>query len=1470
MNINKFAKKITEIEGKKKQVNIAQVKEMMSTINKLTGGVFYGIIRLMPVLLFPLFINGQTFTPYNYWHFDGVNPTGAIDDSLNNYNLNWSSYNSSLAINSGGKVGKYATLNSSNGLLLGSPQPSAITDSFAFEFIMRTGQRWNTSEIIRSQDGAINIMFIWPEYNLTMPTINFRTVNRNGVQHELIINLDGIGRKNLGWFQDGNWHHFVFQYNPITGVKQIYIDGECPTGFSATVSTAPGMPLNSNRNIIINSLTPWRQMYADIDEIAVYKRTLTPQIVRQHYLDMLSGNHYSFITGITSVPAYGLVSGSVNYDEFPIGHPNYSSVNTLVNQLKSSPLPRYKRNHQLIPNFNWIDVTYSCGYLQPGITQSQYVQNTKDIQTQLCNNWNYHAYLPLGAPGTHDSSIALINRNPNWKIGYICLRAQIAGGTKLWNQSLPNDHYLQNASGQFINQNGVVSAQKAWRPTAPISSYNSDGTWQRGNIQNRLTNLNRSVDIINENGEVFFYYLNSAMSQDPVVTAAKNASGLDWQIWYADMCRKNDNEAYRDILMNQTKLANAKYTYYLLNGQRNYMLYWEKSREIMNQINGQYYSTGDLYVRWPNNWANWTGAWHGLDWVTGGRKYETRLGDHFFSPFIAAGWEANTENTVRPAQWLGFCKVLAVMGAEFFYSAYFNDASNYNPPNPPPNDPKGYAWQYMIPSYAQGTISREWLFYKNSKALPGDLLQNYENTIDSSYLFISGDLRVPVVVRKHNTQNKWMIGAALMNNTNQWDTLSLERTVYIDIPGQSGVKFKVRRQGSVYMFDATGANKVWYQLDAWHENKHPERWTKDIYLNSELFDTSNAVTIKTENFSGNDFTNANSYISFNSSGAYVSYDIKVPDNYTGNRYLWIRARSINGAQTGVNISYNSIGKTIDCITNISWNWYRTDKITSNPVIYSLQNNVLPLTLTAINNLIEIDSVVLIENSGNIFGETTVSCAPSLVATITPSNVSRCANDLPTLTANAATGYQWSTGATTQSIVAVGTGSYTVTITVAGQGTASATATVNINSVPNLATHPNVFNSCPDTSVLLSGIDPINSGASGTLTWHTTRAGAIANTGIANDTVFASGYRYYRTTTDSGCYDYDSVRIVINTCICSNPIELYAGADQNVCSGDSVYLSASAVNATAGYQWLPANGVFRNINSLNTAYLPGPADIANGYVNLVLRAFDPDGAGICTEDYDTVTIFIRQKPSRLITASGPISFCNGLSVTLKAVHTSGNNYSWFRNNVNLGINSDSLVVTQSGWYKATIVNFYGCSVTTDSVQVNVLNGNVGAGITANEGTNMCGSKEVNLVSNLATTYLWSNSATTRTIKVFLPGTYTVTVTNSNGCTGSSSITLVDTCAISACVPPYSLYTANVWRLQANLRWGGPNGTKGFVLYLQDMVTGEIVEANYNSSKRTVLVKSLKPNREYKWWMRSRCPDYNTLSLPSNTLTFKTKQ
>ena len=45
MNLNDFAKKVTLAEGLKKQISIAQVKEVLKIVNKEVAGALYKLVR---------------------------------------------------------------------------------------------------------------------------------------------------------------------------------------------------------------------------------------------------------------------------------------------------------------------------------------------------------------------------------------------------------------------------------------------------------------------------------------------------------------------------------------------------------------------------------------------------------------------------------------------------------------------------------------------------------------------------------------------------------------------------------------------------------------------------------------------------------------------------------------------------------------------------------------------------------------------------------------------------------------------------------------------------------------------------------------------------------------------------------------------------------------------------------------------------------------------------------------------------------------------------------------------------------------------------------------------------------------------------------------------------------------------------------------------------------------------------------
>ena len=133
----------------------------------------------------------------------------------------------------------------------------------------------------------------------------------------------------------------------------------------------------------------------------------------------------------------------------------------------------------------------------------------------------------------------------------------------------------------------------------------------------------------------------------------------------------------------------------------------------------------------------------------------------------------------------------------------------------------------------------------------------------------------------------------------------------------------------------------------------------------------------------------------------------------------------------------------------------------------------------------------------------------------------------------------------------------------------------------------------------------------------------------------------------------------------------------------------------------------------------------------------------------------------ITASGPTTFCLGGSVLLNS--SAGSSYLWSN-----GATTQSNNVSAAGSYTVKVTNASGCpsaaSVAT-IVTVNALPAT--PTISASGPITFCSGGSVTLTSSPGSTYLWSTGATTHSINVTSSGSYTVRVTNSNGCQSTSS-------------------------------------------------------------------------------------------------------
>ncbi len=1297
-------------------------KRWLSKFKLLSLSLLFIHLVLMMHAAFNL-VNAQTYAPMSYWTF---NSSPFNKDSMNRTNMDFTSYGCGYTVSNNSVVGK--------GLILGSSGDNinsgnfAVDTAFTIEFLFKPGYQFNQTLLFRRMDGGFSA-------NFNFDGIYFYTYTNGTGSDEMKVPFDQIGKRSYGYYIDGNWHHLVFKYSSNTGKKEIYIDGECPSGYSKSISGK--IISGSNTSLFWNQGVSYMKYFGEYDEIAIYNRSIPEKLIYQHYKDAIN-NHlpYSFnLTYSGSLPSATPITAALDPMDFPQGY--LSPTTSALEQLRNYPTARYKPGNTLMKNFNWVDLMYMGGRFQPGVSDAQSVTNSVNLNEELAKNWNYMIQLRLSMDSWGNAWANLANQNPQLGTSLITLRAQLNPST-ITSQSLSNDKYLQNSSGSFIDPNGNGSSHKWWRPTAPTSTYDNDGVQMRANVQDVLNALTRPLTMINENGEVFPWITDGALAADPAVVAAKNASGMDFQTFQASKFKENEIQSYRDKIFDLTALSNTKFTEYGIDGFPQYRQKYSQARLVNSQMNGQYYSTPDFYPRWPYNWRNWITAWHGWQWIVDSRYNELQVGDNLFSPFVAAGWDVDETKNMRPGQFLGLLKCLNMVGAEFFYTGYFNEAGNYNPPNPPPGNPAGYAWQTAAPSYAQGIASRYEDLLRNGSVLPGNVPAYYSDPNGKpGYTFWAGDLRKLVVVRKHNTQSKFAITGTIQPNTNMQGGAENESVATITLDGQQ-LKFNVRRQGSTYIYDKTNAaNPVFYQLDAWHESSHPSHWSKDFVVEAELYDNTNATynlkTIQAPGAAAGDYTDYTTAVVFPSGQSNftpMEYEIQPRSTSQSNLYLWVRVRSTDGTATGVSVSLdNGSAKTIGCVADTNWTWYRIDACDQQPIEFTgISVGQHTIRFTPTNNKLMFDKFVLSSNSSLITNYSTATCSSGGSASATANGAtSFCQGGSVTLTASAGTSYLWSNGATTQSITVTSSGNYNVTVSQSG-GCAAVSNTVNVS-----------VSTAPAATITPSGSTSICPGSSVTLT-ASTGSNYLWSNGATTQSITVNTAGGYSVTVSNaqGCSATSSpVSVTMST---GSVPTISANGPTTFCQGSNVTLTAST-----GSSYLWSNGATTKSITVSSS----------GTFSVTVTS------GTCSGTSAPKTVTVNSLPNATITANGPTTFCAGGSVVLTS--STGNSYLWSN-----GATTKSITVTTAGSYFVTVSNS-SCSATSASTVVTV-NSTPTATITASGATTFCPGGSVTLTASTGSSYLWSNGKTTKSITVSTAGSYSVTVSNGS-CSATSAPTVV---------------------------------------------------------------------------------------------------
>jgi len=353
------------------------------------------------------------------------------------------------------------------------------------------------------------------------------------------------------------------------------------------------------------------------------------------------------------------------------------------------------------------------------------------------------------------------------------------------------------------------------------------------------------------------------------------------------------------------------------------------------------------------------------------------------------------------------------------------------------------------------------------------------------------------------------------------------------------------------------------------------------------------------------------------------------------------------------------------------------------------------------------------------------------STITASGaISFCQGGNVTLSGNT-NGGTWSTGATTPTINVTSSGDYSVTNTSNCGNAVSNHIIVTVNPLPAADAGSNA-DICNGTGVSI-GSAPITGH---TYVW--TPATGLSSSTIANpvaNPTSTTTYTLTETITATGCQNSNTVTVTVNQ-LPVTPV-ITAGGSTSFCSGGSVTLSGN----TDGGTW--STGA---TTASITVTAPGNYSVTN-----------TNGCGSATSN--VIVVSLSQPPATpVITAGGPVSFCSGGSVILSG-NTGGGTWS-------TGATTPTITVTAPGSYSVTNTNTCG-SATSNVIVVTLSQPPATPVISANGPIAFCSGGSVILSGNTGGG-TWSTGATTTSITVTAPGSYSVTNTNACGSITSNII------------------------------------------------------------------------------------------------------
>lgn len=339
-------------------------------------------------------------------------------------------------------------------------------------------------------------------------------------------------------------------------------------------------------------------------------------------------------------------------------------------------------------------------------------------------------------------------------------------------------------------------------------------------------------------------------------------------------------------------------------------------------------------------------------------------------------------------------------------------------------------------------------------------------------------------------------------------------------------------------------------------------------------------------------------------------------------------------------------------------------------------------------------------------------------------------------------YLWNNGATTQDLNSLNAGTYIVTVTFGSSCTQTFSVGVANATDLSLSTIITNANSCAG---LLGSIDLTVTGGMAPYVY------AWSNGELNEDLSMLDAGTYTVTVTDAtGCSP--TMEATIGD---TPPFTLSINSTPANCGQNDGAVDLSVTGGTGPFTYFWSNGE-TNQDMINLApgiYMPTVVD-ATG----------------CSQTSSTTV----EEVSNLVLSAIPThASCNGFDGAVDLTATGGTApYQYIWDN---GATTEDINNVPMGDYDVTVTDVLGCTKTTNAIVNQLSDVVITPTVVDATCTGVCnGSVDLALANGTAPfTFLWSHGSTDQNLANHCPNTYTVVVSDANGCTQSASVTIGQT-------------------------------------------------------------------------------------------------